>query len=176
MPYAQGELDGLCGVYSIVNAMETTIAGWNAMDAEGLFQHLTAQLGAQGRLHTAMAQGIGVRELCRLIDHAGTYLLQKYGLHLERRIACKTYTPLSHFWQRLKDHLQTPGQTAILGLSGKHRHWSCVNEVNLRTVHFADSGPYPLQRIYRANCTTDQARGRRHHELETTQTILLKIT
>ena len=103
MPYAQGELDGLCGVYAIVNAVENTVAGWKKEDANGLFNHLVTRLSGQGRLHTAMADGIGVRELCRLIDHAGAYLADEYGLSLKRHIAFARRVPLSSYWKRLQE-------------------------------------------------------------------------
>ena len=173
MPYAQGELDGLCGVYAIVNAVENTVAGWKKEDANGLFNHLVTRLSGQGRLHTAMADGIGVRELCRLIDHAGVYLADEYGLSLKRRIAFNRRVPLSSYWQRIQEHLQGRGHTAIIGLWGKHEHWSCVDSMSGHKVHLLDSGREPIRRIYRAYCTTGRTRGRRRHELMATQTILL---
>ena len=175
MPYAQGELDGLCGVYAIVNAVENTVAGWKIEDAEGLFKHLVTRLSGQGRLHTAIADGIGVRELCRLIDHAGAYLADEYGVSLKRRIAFARPVPLSSYWLRLQEHLQGRGHTAIVGLWGKHEHWSCVLRMTGRTVHLLDSGLVPIRRIYRANCTTAQPNERRHHEVSATMSILISI-
>jgi hypothetical protein len=173
MPYAQGELDGLCGVYAIVNAVENTVAGWKKEDANGLFNHLVTRLSGQGRLHTAMADGIGVRELCRLIDHAGAYLADEYGLSLKRHIAFARRVPLSSYWKRLQEHLQCRGHTAIIGLWGKYEHWSCVHSMSGHTVHLLDSGWEPIRRIYRANCTTGRISGRRRHELAVTQTVFV---
>lgn len=175
MPYAQGELDGLCGVYAIVNAVEASVTGWNKQNADGLFKHLVTRLSGEGRLHMAMADGIGVRELCRLIDYAGAYLADEYGLSLKRRNAFARRVPLSSYWQRIQEHLQGRGQTAIIGLWGKYEHWSCAHSITGRTVHLSDSGWYPIRRIYRANCTTAQPNERRPHEVSATMSILISI-
>ena len=55
MPYAQGELDGLCGVYAIVNVVEASVAGWNKQDAEGLFQYLADEFGLSLKRRIAFA-------------------------------------------------------------------------------------------------------------------------
>ncbi len=173
MPYAQGELDGLCGVYAIINAVEASVTGWKKTDADGLFQHLVARLSKRSRLDTAMAKGLEVRELCRLIDYAAAYLVEEYGIQLKRRMAFATRAPLSSYWQRMQDYLQDPGHTVIIGLWGRHEHWSCVHRISARTLHLLDSGWDPIRRIYRAHCTTGQTRGRRQHEIVATQTIFI---
>lgn len=175
MPYAQGELDGLCGVYAIVNAVEATVVGWNKADAAGLFQHLIACLSLRCRLDTVMAEGLGMRELCRLIDLASAYLADEYGFQLKRRMAFGKNVPLSCYWRRLQNHLQVQGHAAIIGLWGRHEHWSCAHGMTKRTVRFSDSGWNPIRRVCRANCTTGRTMGRRRHELAATQTILLCI-
>lgn len=176
MPYAQGELDGLCGVYAIVNAVEATVAGWNKADAEGLFQHLVTSLSSQGKLHTAMAEGLGRLELCRLIDYADAYLADEYGLRLKRRVAFARRAPLSRYWQRLQDHLKGHSHAAIIGLWGRHEHWSCAHSITERTVKFLDSGWGPIRQIYRAHCTTGRSGVQRCHELVVTQTILISLS
>jgi hypothetical protein len=139
MPYAQGELDGLCGVYAIVNAVEASVAGWNKVEAESLFQHLVTRLS------------------------------------LKRRFAFARRVPLSSYWQRLQEHLQGRSHTAIIGLWVKYEHWSCVHSMSERTVHLSDSRWNPIQRVYRANCTTGRIKGRGRHELAPTQSVLILV-
>lgn len=173
MPYAQGELDGLCGVYAIVNAVEATVAGWNKTDAEGLFRHLTSYL--QRQRHAAMTDGIGLRDLCQLIDRADKHLNREYGLRMRRRIAFATRTSLSCYWQRLGRHLEGEGCSVIAGLDGIYRHWTCIRAVRPRELVVSDSGRYPIQRLYRAYCTTGRQGRRKRHQLSPMQSVLLMI-
>ncbi len=176
MPYAQGQLDGLCGVYAIVNAIEATVANWDRTDAQSLFHFLTTSLTAEGKLPGIMALGMGRRDLGQLIDHADTYLAAHYGLRLTRRFAFARPTSLGQYWQRLENHLQAPGHTAIVGLCGRYAHWTCVHEMTGNTLQTLDSGTQPIQRLYRAHCTTRRLDRRRHHGLQATQTVLLKVS
>ena len=59
-PYRQGDLDGLCGVYSIVNAVRALCPELDQDGAEWLFAHLMQALSKQGvDLSIAVASGIG---------------------------------------------------------------------------------------------------------------------
>ena len=67
-PYRQGDLDGLCGVYSVVNAVRVLCPELDQEGAEWLFAHLLQSLNESGvDLPIAVASGIGRVELGRLI-------------------------------------------------------------------------------------------------------------
>jgi hypothetical protein len=72
-PFEQGNLDGLCGVYAVVNA--TRLAAHphrrlRAADCYELFATLLAELADEGRLRGFVTHGLGPRVLARLLRKA----------------------------------------------------------------------------------------------------------
>lgn len=174
MPYAQGELDGLCGIYAIINAIGATVTGWNRADAERLFQYLIKRLTAR-RLDHAIADGIGIRDLKTLIRDADIYLAREYGLRIQQRNAFARRVSLDDYWARIRVHLQECGNRVIVGLNGVHRHWTCISTVGERALYVDDSGWRPIQCLYRAHCTTGKPGRRKRHQLVVTQTVLISV-
>jgi hypothetical protein len=71
-PYCQGDLDGLCGLYAIVNALSTLCPEIDEDIASGLFGHLARHIQVQ-RLKEPMpiiAYGIGSTSLRILLQRA----------------------------------------------------------------------------------------------------------
>src|SRR3546814_10459474 len=69
----QGSLDGLCGVYSVINAVVLTCRPSSA-DVQDLFRTLCQELEREGRLADVLAGGMTVRTLGKIIDAAGRFL------------------------------------------------------------------------------------------------------
>jgi hypothetical protein len=80
-PFQQGDLDGLCGAYAIINVARLTScrhlpkAAWR-----GLFEALVQRLHEAGELDDAVSDGIGARRLRGLLDDACTWLSAEHGL------------------------------------------------------------------------------------------------
>ena len=63
-PFEQGDLDGLCGVYAVVNAVRHAAyphRRLSAAESRGLFAALLAELADEGRLRGFVAAGLAVR-------------------------------------------------------------------------------------------------------------------
>ena len=81
-PYRQGDLDGLCGVYSVVNAVRILCPELDQDGAEWLFAHLLQSLSdADVDLSIAVTGGIGRVELARLVRAAIDFIAKG---HLEQ--------------------------------------------------------------------------------------------
>ena len=73
-PFEQGDLDGLCGVYSVVNAARLAAhphRRLSAPECRALFAALLTELADEGRLRGFVAHGLGTRVLARLLRRAG---------------------------------------------------------------------------------------------------------
>ena len=80
-PYTQGDLGGLCGVYSVINATRI-VAGLDRDESEKLFGSIMDYIG-DARL---VADGIGIRMIGRLLrDVVGGQI--KYRSCLSETIA-----------------------------------------------------------------------------------------
>src|SRR3546814_14668614 len=91
----QGSLDGLCGVYSVINAVVLTCRP-SSEDVQDLFRTLCQELESEGRLADVLAGGMTVRTLGKLIDAAGRFLSDRQSFTLSRMIAfCDDPVPLA---------------------------------------------------------------------------------
>ncbi len=84
----QGNLDGLCGVYAVVNAVRNLApTRLNGDEERELFRQLIAKLGEERRLEDALCNGMTVQPLGRLIDSADEFLQINRGHRLSRQLA-----------------------------------------------------------------------------------------
>ena len=160
-PYRQGDLDGLCGVYSIVNAVRALCPELDQDGAEWLFAHLMQALSKQGvDLSIAVASGIGRVELGRLVRTAVAYIDAELEIRLTvKRLpkALRLTSNLGELWQAFEASL-SPGCVAIIGIAGIHSHWTIAAQVTARQVRLYDSGRIAVLR--RGRCTVGKAANR----------------
>lgn len=153
-PYAQGDLDGLCGVYAVVNAVHVLIPGMTWAKARRLFRTLLKGVRAHdtGTIPLA-ARGLSRRHLERAILDADQFVRRQFGGRLVvgrvPRADARAWS-LSAFWGLLDRRLGR-GWVAIIGLGGVHEHWTLAIGVTARTIRLFDSGR--LRVLRRRNCT-----------------------
>ena len=140
-PFEQGDLDGLCGVYAVVNA--TRLAAHphrrlRAADGYDLFAALLAELADEGRLRGFVAAGLGPRVLAPLLRKAGRWLRERHGLGLEvsRPFAKRDQPEPEECLRVLAEHLARSGTAAIVG---SDEHWTVVRGVTPKRLLLADS-------------------------------------
>ncbi|MFM2045037.1 MAG: hypothetical protein RLY86_3613 [Pseudomonadota bacterium] len=170
----QGNLDGLCGVYSVVNAsLHLSRKRLTQDQTKDLFRRLCAQLGEEGRLEDTLFDGMTVRTLGRLIDTSSEFLKEEGCGGIHRKVAFSSAPDgLARFWDAIAAHIKEHGTgSVILGMGGKYDHWTCVGAISENRISLIDSDG--LQRISRINCTIADERVGRHHALVPTQTYLL---
>ncbi len=170
MPYEQGGLDGLCAIYSIVNAARI-ISGIRDAEAKVLFRKTLEYLEQSKELSQVLSEGIGLTTI-------GSILRDVVGnLIPYRSIPYKNLpqTPLDEFWNEMIHFLDFGDQRAIIiGLGGPiWDHWSIVHEITARQIRFFDS--HKLRRLNRTRCTTTRSTSRRPHVLSPTHTYFLSL-
>lgn len=154
-PYEQGHLDGLCGLYSIVNAIQFALLTAKLPqsyfidrqryltddDAERLFFALLAYL-TQSRRPRVVIDGVGPGQIDLLLRHADRWLRRQKAVTLgsmrplRRRGRVATKTVLEH----ISAHLREPGTAAIVGAVPPWQHWTVAAEVTRYRLHLFDSG------------------------------------
>ncbi|MCA1288642.1 hypothetical protein [Salipiger bermudensis] len=170
----QGNLDGLCGVYAVVNSVRhITPTRLDGDEERELFRQLIAKLGEERRLEDALCSGMTIQPLGRLVDAASDFLGTRRGYRLRRQLAFRRAPDgLQHFWKTTSTHLDEHGSgSVILGLGGKYDHWTCIGTMSESSITLIDSDG--IRRLNRKNCTISDVKGSRHHVLWPTQTYLL---
>jgi hypothetical protein len=172
-PLRQGSLDGLCGVYSVVNAVRLLCPEVDLETAEHLFDQLTQKLlRTVGNHTTAVTWGIGRLMLRSLIDEAVTYMLDEFDIQLKARRLPKEIRQgcsRDQLWQALEE-MVSPTCVAILGLAGQHSHWTVASHVSAVSIRLFDSGR--LQALRRGRCTVRKTNKR--HQIAPTHVMLIE--
>lgn len=168
LPFQQGGLDSLCGLYSIINA-ERIINRSNDEQAQQLFDDLIHFLSRRGLLGRFLTGGILHPQMLLILDKV-------VG---KQRIAEVTIPwrgvpnpDLTTFWKSMQAFLDgTPRRAIILGTEGYHEHWTVIETITSRSILLFDSAK--IKRLPRLACTTVYTTNRRKHLLLPAQTYFL---
>ena len=153
-PYQQGDLDGLCGVYSVVNAVRLLCPELDGSDAEYLFDRIVQSLdGAVANPTACIVGGVGLRLVLGLLKEIAAELAAEYDIALRVRRLPKSIRRtrnLSIVWQELADTL-SPTCVAIIGIYGRRSHWTVVRSATEARLLLFDS--CRMRMLRRADCT-----------------------
>ncbi len=166
LPFEQGGLDSLCGIYSLVNA-ERLINNTSVEDSQKLFNKIIEYLGESRLLASIFTEGM-------ILKYMKAILVNVMGHHISYQkvhFAGVTNPDLDSFWEAISSFLAHQ-RVVILCMSGVHDHWSVVKEISDKRIDLFDSNG--LYRLNRINCTTSNVRGSRHHVFHPAQTFFLK--
>lgn len=169
-PFQQGGLDGLCGLYSIVNAVEILHGeGLSEKHAEALFKRIALKIGA--KFPHALWDGTGMPEVREMLDEAGDFAGKELGFSFTRREPFHNvaFVNARDFRQRLGT-LIVPGAVAIVGLSKPWDHWTVVDKAGKETLFLFDS--VAMKRVRTADISIKQG-ARKTYIFDAHQTFLL---
>jgi hypothetical protein len=168
LPFQQGGLDSLCGLYSIVNA-ERIINRSSDGETQRLFDDLIHFLARRGLLSKFLIGGILHPQMLLILDKVvGKQRISSIQVPWRG----VPNPPLTTFWQSLQYFLNgTPRRAVILGMEGYHDHWTVIESITSRSIHLYDSSE--IKRLPRPYCTTVYTTNRRKHLLLPAQTYFL---
>ena len=151
-PFRQGALDGLCGAYSIVNAIRAICPELTDDHSEYLFTALMTFVGERGRAPVdVVCYGLGKRLLRGGIRIGIDYTSQELAIGLrERQLKIAGKPTVARLWRLLAEVLG-PNSVAIVGLGGRENHWTVAIEGTERQLRLLDSGNRRVLR--RSACT-----------------------
>lgn len=168
LPFQQGGLDSLCGLYSIINA-ERIINRSSDDETQQLFNDLVHFLSRRGLLSHLLIGGIIHTQMLMILDKV-------VGKQRISRVQVPwrgvPNPPLITFWESMRYFLNgTPGRAIVLGLQGYHDHWTVIETITNRSILLYDSSK--IKRLPRSRCTTVYATWKRKHLLLPAQTYFL---
>ena len=151
-PYRQGRLDGLCGVYALINALRLLCPRLDEDDCERAFCALIRARARQAASPLiVISGGLSRRELLQLIGPWQRFVAREFGITLSVSRLKVSEPSLRGIWRGLCRALDGKRSVAILGLDGAERHWTVAHAATKRTLRVADS--CGLRVIFRAQCT-----------------------
>ncbi len=165
-PNEQGNLDALCGIYSIINAIQK-ISNKDIKDK--LFSKIINFLDIEkNRLRDTLIKGTNKATMLKIMD-ATTSNFISFHMPFKQNHNVE----LTQFWNEAVDFLKEEDRAIIVNLGGKDwRHWTVVESISEHQLRFYDS--VLLKRMNRQFCTTQKATKTRPHSLRPTRVIFIK--
>src|SRR3954453_17625924 len=123
-PYRQGRLDGLCGIYALINALRLLCPRLDEDACERVFCALIETRARQTASPLAViSHGLSRRELVQLIGPWRRFVAKELGIRLTVERLKVSDPTLGGMWRSLCRALDGQG-VAIIGLDGAERHWT----------------------------------------------------
>src|SRR5215204_6034486 len=169
-PYRQGRLDGLCGVYTLINALRLLCPRLDEDDCERAFCALIQARARQAACPLAVIHGgLSRRELLRLIGVWQRFAAQEFGIAVTVSRLRVPEPSLRGLWRGLRRALDGTS-VAIVGLDGVERHWTVAHAATPRTCRVTDSSG--LRAISRSHCTVGRTRAR--YQLRPSEVLVVR--
>src|SRR3954462_1315180 len=150
-PYRQGRLDGLCGGYTLINALRLLCP---RLDEDACQRDFCALIRGRARQPASplavISGGLSRRELLKLIAPWQRFAAREFGITLRVDRLKVSEPSLRGIWRGLCRVLDGKS-VAIVGLEGAERHWAVAHAATERTLRVADSSG--LRMIYRSQRT-----------------------
>ena len=150
MPMKQGNLDGLCGVYSIINAMRI-IRRDTEKESQALFGAIIEHLSRKRNLRKIVSNGMTIGVLFNIINDLDEDI-PKDEYPRSRPFLSRDVT-MPQVWTQMKQFLEKPANgtgAIIFHLSGSCEHWTVIKKIDDENVYLEDScglKPIPRQNI-----------------------------
>lgn len=169
-PFTQGELDGLCGIYVVLNAFRTLFGEEFSYErAQRLFVLLV------GAFPRAAAEGQSYKELLNVLTLANANVPKHFRLEVRtdvfRKQAGAAAWRTDTFLKRLRQEVQDGDQLAVLGIEKAIHHWTLLDKITPATLKLNDSDKLGVLRL---KDLSTHRNTRKIFHLNPSQTILLR--
>ena len=156
-PLQQGDLDGLCGAYALVNAVTRLLhnRGFQRDDANRLFQRLCRTLHRRQRMPQAVWRGTHIDDIDGMLRTVRRFVRDSFAVNLvvSQPFAENIPRKKDKFFRVLSGsfNLIDERKVAIIGLDRPGFHWTIATEVTARSFRLYDSGR--SKRLRYGDCT-----------------------
>jgi hypothetical protein len=169
-PLQQGHLDGLCGVYSIVNATRKAKGKLAHEESKALFLEVIRHLQEKKEGLHFLVEGISIHDIGTALRDV---VAPTHGITRSKPYDKNPSLGLNILWQTMTEYLEEPNRAIIIGLGGKHDHWTVVDSITDKRLTLLDSDE--LYHINRCACTTtDRITARRRHRIMPTHAYFIE--
>ena len=169
-PYLQGRLDAYCGVYSMVNAVHYLCGPLSSEQASSLLIKLMEYLEPNQTAFKRLTNGTSFKEIVRAVDHCIT---RQYPIKKTKPFSRNKGVSIDDVWREISNFLATHKGIVILGMGGKHEHWSVVKKTTPTSLLLFDS--VRLSRLSKLHCSTQES-DEAVHVLKPTHVLFLWVT
>jgi len=176
-PYSQGDLDRLCSLYAVINAVRliTEECEVNRIDqSQKLFNFLLSILEDKGLLGVVLTKGAAQPLLSTLLREARAWLIHELGIRMSYTKPFHRFpnTPAKAVRTTIADHLLSKRATAIVRLTFPYDHWTVIAASQERLFALSDSNGLP--HITHRNWATATGLISKRYRISPTSIFLIK--
>ena len=171
-PIHQGALDGLCGLYAIINACNNIDIDLEQGERQELFKLGIGYLEKENILKKTLLDGMVKTHIMGIIDTFKPYFRKNHRKELKYKRVTYDAKNITGVWNTLSQSMELNKSAAIVGLNGMHDHWTCVVSVSDATLQLCDSDG--LKRIYKRHATCGETNGSLKHVLSPREVFVLR--
>jgi hypothetical protein len=153
--YLQGDLDCLCGVYSVVNGAKLVNSDLRGSKAWDLFYYCVKHIQKRKRLLRDLTGGVPGYDIKALLRNV---LASKYEITVKRPFSRVPGIKLNPFLAEIRKFLEEDENRAVIvcfAAGWELPHWSVIKSAGKIQVSFCDSAGW--SRISRRRLTTRKA-------------------
>jgi hypothetical protein len=134
-PLTQGDEDGFCGLYSIVNALSLLFPGaMNDDERSRVFKAIAKSLVEWPNVIWEGTTTEDIRTMLAAASHA-----LKNSFSWQQPFAHRTFPGFDEFRQELKLRIEGDNAFGIVGLSKPWSHWTCAHRLTDHEMIMTDS-------------------------------------
>ena len=138
LPYEQGYLDGLCGIYSIINATRLIVKDMRKSEAMKLFGKCMRHMEKRSSLGKVSTSGINGNDLWSILQ---TCVLANYSINIERPFYRDGKISANSYVKELTDYFGEGGKrSAIINIESREwEHWTAIKSITRKQIMLFDS-------------------------------------
>jgi predicted acetyltransferase len=170
LPYEQGYLDGLCGVYSVINATRLIYKGMREEEGMQLFSACMRHVETRKSLGKVSTKGVDEKDIWSILRKV---VLLKYAIRVERPFAKIENQSTKAYLNVLHDYFnQGKRRAAIICLfCDDWDHWTVIRSISPKRIILFDSSMMKAININR--CTINKASKRKPYVIYIRDTFFL---
>lgn len=149
-PYEQGYLDGLCGLYSVINAVRLVCKNTTEDECMILLKKIIKSLEKQRKISSMIIAGVDEDEIRFILKEVIEPL---YSITWEMPYRKRKKITIHDLWNGISAFLEEGNHRAVIVSMETKRwdHWSVVYRITENQMSFFDSSD--LKRVCRKRCT-----------------------
>ena len=170
LPYEQGYLDGLCGVYSVINATRLLVKGISEEECMKLFEKCLTHVEQRKRLSKAITTGISKSDLSSILKNV---VMVKYPIARQNPFRGVDDIGVDDFFGEIQSFLNEDSKrTVIAGLIGNGwDHWTVIKSISPKRVMLFDSAL--MKTINISRCALKKTSKKKPYKLKLKETFFL---
>lgn len=144
-PYRQGDLDALCGLYTVINSIRWCLRDYDIAKQGPHWMELFAELSDYavkeiGHLSIS-SMGLGLNAMIWLMRTAQEHMRNVHGINIrtKRPFALSKPSELNQPALAIENHLQNDSSSTLFAIYGSINHWSVATEITATRAKLFDS-------------------------------------